>query len=161
LVPSVLGELGVRNVFHKVNLRPGKPLWFGVWNGDRSGRRSGLTYVFGLPGNPVSSLVCFEVFVRPCLRRLMGFPPAGPLTVQARLMQDHVAHGERPTYNPARLKWGTQGPEVEPVRWHGSSDLQAMVEANALAIFPGGEATYQRGALIEVIPFDRSTDGSI
>jgi molybdopterin molybdotransferase len=160
LVPSVLGELGVRNIFHKVNLRPGKPLWFGVWKGERAAGGSGLTCVFGLPGNPVSSLVCFEVFVRPALRRLLGFPLAGPPTVRARLMKDHVAHGDRPTYNPARLEAGAQGAQVEPVRWHGSSDLQAMVEANALAIFPGGGASYERGALIDVIPFDRSTDGA-
>jgi molybdopterin molybdotransferase len=160
LVPAVLAEFGVRNVFHKVNIRPGKPLWFGVWQGKRAGGDS-LTYVFGLPGNPVSSLVCFEVFVRPCLRRLMGVEPALPQPSRARLMQEHVAQGERPTYNPARLGWGDQGPRVELVRWHGSSDLQAMVEANALAIFPGGEAAYERGTLIDVIPFDRSTDGSV
>ena len=160
LVPSVLAELGVRNVFHKVNIRPGKPLWFGVLKGERVGGDS-PTYVFGLPGNPVSSLVCFEVFVRPCLRRLMGVEPALPQPLHARLMQEHVAQGERPTYNPARLGWGDQGPRVELVRWHGSSDLQAMVEANALAIFPGGEATCERGTLIDVIPFDRSTDGSV
>ena len=86
----------------------------------------------------------------------MGHRRAAPPTLQARLLQEHVAHGERPTYNPARLEWDAQS--VATVRWHGSSDLQAMVEANALAIFPGGEATYERGTLIEVIPFDRFTD---
>jgi molybdopterin molybdotransferase len=161
LVPSVLAELGVRNVFHKVNIRPGKPLWFGVWKRERADGDSRSTYVFGLPGNPVSSLVCFEVFVRPCLRRLMGFEPARPQPLLARLAQEHVAQGERPTYNPARLGWEAQGLRVELVRWHGSSDLQAMVEANALAIFLGGEATYERGTLIDVIPFGRSTDGSV
>ena len=60
-----------------------------------------------------------------------------------------------------RTRVGRPGTAVEPVRWHGSSDLQAMVEANALAVFPGGDATYERGTLIEVIPFDRSTDGSV
>ncbi|HET6328379.1 MAG TPA: gephyrin-like molybdotransferase Glp [Planctomycetaceae bacterium] len=161
LVPAELAALGVRNVFHKVHLRPGKPLWFGVWKGKPAQAGSWPTYVFGLPGNPVSSLVCFELFVRPCLRRLLGFEPAVPAPVRARLVQEHVAQGERPTYNPARLAWDAQGPRVEPVRWHGSSDLQAMVQANALAVFPGGGATYQPDTFVEVIPFDRSTDGSI
>ncbi len=161
LVPSVLAALGVRNVFHKVLMRPGKPLWFGVWERPDSQPGSRRTSVFGLPGNPVSSLVCFEVFVRSCLQRLMGHEPAGPRPVRARLTQDHVARGERPTYNPARLRWDAEGPQVTPVRWHGSSDLQAMVEANAVAVFPGGDASYERGTLIEVIPFDRSTDGSV
>lgn len=161
LVPAELAALGVRNLFHKVNMRPGKPLWFGVWKGEPSQAGTWPTYVFGLPGNPVSSLVCFEVFVRPCLRRLLGFEPAAPVPLRARLLQEHVAQGERPTYNPARLAWDAQGPCVEPVRWHGSSDLQAMVQANALALFPGGEATYERGTFVDVIPFDRSTDGSL
>jgi molybdopterin molybdotransferase len=159
LVPAELAALGVRNLFHKVDMRPGKPLWFGVWKGEPAQAGSWPTYVFGLPGNPVSSLVCFEVFVRPCLCRLLGLEPAVPAPVRARLLQEHVAQGERPTYNPARLAWDAQGPWVEPVRWHGSSDLQAMVQANALALFPGGGATYKRGAFVDVIPFDRSTDG--
>src|SRR5262249_12513264 len=60
LVPGVLQELGVRAHFHKVALKPGKPLFFGTREG---------VLVFGLPGNPVSSFVCFELFVRPALRR--------------------------------------------------------------------------------------------
>ena len=67
LVPGVLAELGVEQVFHKVALRPGKPLWFGV---KHDGERHVL--VFGLPGNPVSSLVCFELFVRPAIAALAG-----------------------------------------------------------------------------------------
>jgi molybdopterin molybdotransferase len=161
LVPTELAALGVRNVFHKVLMRPGKPLWFGVWERPDARPGSRRTYVFGLPGNPVSSLVCFEVFVRSCLQRLLGHEPARPQPVRARLTQDHVARGERPTYNPARLRWDAEGPQVTPARWHGSSDLQAMVEANAVAVFPGGDASYERGTLIEVIPFDRSTDGSV
>ena len=62
LVPKVFQELGVRQVFHKVSVKPGKPVWFGVRS--EAGRP---TLVFGLPGNPVSSLVCFELFVRPAL----------------------------------------------------------------------------------------------
>ena len=63
----MLTELGVEQVFHKVRLKPGKPLWFGVLTA-----QAGETLVFGLPGNPVSSLVCFELFVRPALARLAG-----------------------------------------------------------------------------------------
>ncbi len=80
LVPGVLAELGVEQVFHKIRLKPGKPLWFGVQQAD-----GGDTLVFGLPGNPVSSLVCFELFVRPAIARLAG-RDGGMLTeTQARL----------------------------------------------------------------------------
>src|SRR5205823_9213416 len=72
LVPGVLEELGVQAHFHKVALKPGKPVFFGTRNG---------TSVFGLPGNPVSALVCFELFVRPAIRRLAGHAKSGPFFV--------------------------------------------------------------------------------
>src|SRR5207249_11246078 len=65
-VPKILRELGVREVFHKVSIKPGKPLWFGY--ADRPKR----TFVFGVPGNPVSTAVVFEMLVRPALRKLSG-----------------------------------------------------------------------------------------
>jgi molybdopterin molybdotransferase len=156
LVPSELASLGVRNIFHKVNIRPGKPLWFGVWTrtGEAAKSGRGPAYVFGLPGNPVSSLVCFELFVRSCLRRLRGLEPAEPQPIPARLAAEHVARGERPTYNPARVTWDRGGLRVEAVPWHGSSDLQATIDANAMAVFPGGEATYSVGDAVDVILWD-------
>jgi molybdopterin molybdotransferase len=156
LVPSELASLGVRNVLHKVNMRPGKPLWFGVWNrsGNPSIKDGGVTYVFGLPGNPVSSLICFELFVRSCMRRLRGWEPAEPQVISARLAADHVARGERPTYNPARVSWDGSGLSVEPVRWHGSSDLQATVDANAMAVFTSGDTMYSAGQSVDVILWD-------
>ena len=69
LVPDTLASLGVRKVFHKINLKPGKPLWFGV-AAARGGRPGAL--VFGLPGNPVSGLVGFMLLVRPALAALAG-----------------------------------------------------------------------------------------
>jgi molybdopterin molybdotransferase len=156
LVPSELASIGVRNIFHKINIRPGKPLWFGVWNSSGEAAKSGRgpAYVFGLPGNPVSSLVCFELFVRSCLRRLRGCEPAEPQPIPARLAAEHVARGERPTYNPARVIWDRGGLSVEAVPWHGSSDLQATVDANAMAVFPGGDATYSVGDAVDVILWD-------
>ena len=65
LVPRVLADLGVEQIFHKLNLKPGKPLWFGV------ARAAGdPTLVFGLPGNPMSSFVCCELFVRPAIAQI-------------------------------------------------------------------------------------------
>jgi molybdopterin molybdotransferase len=67
LAPGVLNDVGVRQIFHKIQLKPGKPLWFGVVES-----KDAKKLVFGLPGNPVSSLVCFELFVRPAIARLAG-----------------------------------------------------------------------------------------
>ena len=69
----------------------------------------GATLVFGLPGNPVSALVCFELFVRPALRRLRGHADAGPRWVQAVLAEDFAYRTDRPTYHPARLEVGAAG----------------------------------------------------
>jgi molybdopterin molybdotransferase len=145
LVPSELEAAGVRQVFHKVEVKPGKPVWFGEL---REGSES--RFVFGLPGNPVSSLVCFELFARTALRRLMGVEPAEPQPVRARLEQPHVARGDRPTYHPARLSWSENGPTVRTVRWHGSSDLCGTLEANAMALFPAGDAEYASGSVVDV-----------
>lgn len=142
LVPAQLERLGVRPVFHKVNLKPGKPLWFGVQDGadDRH------TLVFGLPGNPVSSLVCFELFVRPAIERLRGLRGDGLRRASARLTQPHPQRGERATYWPARL----DASRVTPLSWKGSGDLRTLVDANCLAHFPAGERMFQPGDEVEV-----------
>jgi len=147
LVPSELSAAGVQQVFHKVNVKPGKPVWFGTLEKSPTER----TLVFGLPGNPVSSLVCFELFVRTALRRLMSFAAAEPVSVKARLTQAHTTKGDRPTYQPARLEWRSDGPAVTAVPWVGSSDLRATVAANSMALFPIGDQAYDAGSVVDVI----------
>ena len=147
LVPGVLRSLQVRQVFHKIQLKPGKPLWFGVRD---TARQRAL--VFGLPGNPVSSLVCFALFVRPALDALAGRAPLERSTL-AELTADYTQHGERTTYHPARLVGGPDGPRVTPLSWRGSGDLRTLVDANALAIFPAGSRQYAAGEVIRVLRF--------
>ena len=157
LVPSELQSAGVRQVFHKVWVKPGKPLWFGVLDrpdNASAGGRQARRFVFGLPGNPVSSMTCFELFARTAIRRMMGIEPAEPQPVRARLTEAHLARGDRPTYHPARLDWEDSGPVVRPVTWHGSADLRSTVEANAMALFPGGEKTHQPGEVLDVIAWE-------
>ncbi|QDT15699.1 molybdopterin molybdotransferase MoeA [Alienimonas californiensis] len=132
LVPGVLADCGVRQVFHKVNVKPGKPLWFGVHDGD--GRP---TAVFGLPGNPVSSLTGFELFVRPALRRLAGRSSRTPRRLRARLTEAVANRGDRPLYRPVRLTPTPEGLAAEPVRWAGSGDLHGAAGANGAALIPG------------------------
>jgi molybdopterin molybdotransferase len=144
LVPAVLAELGVRQVFHKIEMKPGKPLWFGV------AKNSAL--VFGLPGNPVSSLVCFELFVKPAIARIAGryWQPPHP-TRPAKLTQEFTHRGDRPTYWPAVVVASPDGALVEPKPWHGSADLRGFAGANALVAFPAGERRYQPGDMVDVL----------
>ncbi|WP_459556416.1 molybdopterin molybdotransferase MoeA [Lacunimicrobium album] len=147
LVPPTLKALGVTEVFHKIQLKPGKPLWFGVYNHPNNGN---TCYVFGLPGNPVSSLVCFELFVRPTIEKLMGLPGFPLPMITATLKSDASHHGDRPTYHPASLEWTATGPEVQTVPWKGSSDLSATIAANCTIAFPAGTAHYPVGSQVQV-----------
>lgn len=150
LVPGVLADLGVRQVFHKVNIKPGKPMWFGVHAADGPAK-----LVFGLPGNPVSSLVCFELFVRPALRVLAGQHFSPRATIIARLAAPFTHRGDRPTYYPARATVGRDGYTVEPLAWQGSGDLRTLASANALIHFTGGDKTYSTGDVVDVSFFER------
>jgi molybdopterin molybdotransferase len=145
LVPGVLRELGVEAHFHKVEMKPGKPVFFGT-------RSDSL--VFGLPGNPVSALVCFELFVRPALRRLLGHADPGPHLISAELAEDFAYRTDRPTYYPARLEPSGQGWSVRPVAWFGSADLRGMAQANALVLLPSGDHRHEAGQAFSVLPLD-------
>jgi molybdopterin molybdotransferase len=142
LVPGVLQDLGVTAHVHKVAMKPGKPVFFGTHPG-------GL--VFGLPGNPVSSLVCFELFVRPALQRLRGFADPGPRLVQAVLAEDFPYRTDRPTYHPAQLETAGHEWHVRPVPWFGSADLRGLARANAFVVFPEGEHQHRRGQVFPVL----------
>lgn len=150
LVPGVLAELGVRQVFHKVNIKPGKPLWFGV---HAAGGASKL--VFGLPGNPVSSLVCFELFVRPALRAMAGQAFSPRATIPARLAAPFQHRGDRPTFYPAKATADGHGYTVAPLAWQGSGDLRTLASANAFIHFAAQEKAYLAGDIVALSFFDR------
>ena len=142
LVPQVLGNIGVETVFHRVNLRPGKPLWFGLIR-----QESRRTCVFGLPGNPVSSLVCFVLFVVPAMRKMVGLPPE-LRRARSVLAEPQSIKGNRPTYFPA--KHTSQDGKIVPLAWKGSADLRTIVEADCLAYLPGPRE-FAAGDTVETI----------
>ncbi|HEX6963876.1 MAG TPA: gephyrin-like molybdotransferase Glp [Lacipirellula sp.] len=142
LVPGVLAELGVEEKFHQVRIKPGKPLWFGVRD---EGQRRVL--VFGLPGNPVSTLVSYRSFVLPALRALAGAQFSPPVTDRRPLSTPFEHRGGRPTYHPCRRN----GDTVEPLAWKGSADLATLTRADCLAAMPPGDYRLEAGAEVEVI----------
>jgi len=148
LVPKILHELGVRQVFHKVCVKPGKPIWFGVREGNAK-----PTYVFGLPGNPVSSLVGYQLFVRAAIRKMTGRsmemqPSTGELSAA------HQTRGNRPTYWPAKcVHDGTSVRKFHPLVWRGSSDLFALGEAEGLIFFPADTNEHPVGEQVQFFPF--------
>jgi molybdopterin molybdotransferase len=144
LVPGVLQEAGVVAHFHKVEMKPGKPVFFGM---------RGSTLVFGLPGNPVSSFVCFELFVRLALRKLRGYADAGPSYVRAILTESFPYRTDRPTFHPALLTL-TDGFRVHATPWFGSPDLRGLLRANALLVLPAGDQPNAAGQLCSVLPLE-------
>lgn len=154
LVPQVMAELGVKLVFHKVALRPGRPLWFGVH--DRDEHR---VLVFGLPGNPVSSFVCFELFARPAIAALAGRGFVGLPTCAARLSHDYDHAAGRAACLPARLadaiaSLGEGTPRlagVEILPWHGSADLATLAQANGLVHLAAERVRLAAGTLVDVL----------
>jgi molybdopterin molybdotransferase len=152
LVPDLLRQAGVAAHFHKVELKPGKPVFFGTARRFDGGAP---TLVFGLPGNPVSVLVCFELFVRPALRRLCGHTDPGPHFVPAALAEDFSYRSDRPTYHPAHVTLGASGSwVVRPVPWFGSADLRALTQANALMVIPPGDQRHRAGHSFDVLMVD-------
>jgi molybdopterin molybdotransferase len=146
LVPGVLAELEVQQVFHKVSLRPGRPLWFGTY---ASATHRAL--VFGLPGNPVSSFVCFELFVRPAIAAMCGRGFVGAPQIPARLGHDYDHNGRRAACLPARLSSLPSGPRVEILPWLGSADLAALARANGLVRLPAEPMHLPAGAPVDVL----------
>jgi molybdopterin molybdotransferase len=144
-VPDVLRELGVEAHFHKVRMKPGKPMLFGT-RGDR--------LVFGLPGNPVSSFVGFELFVRPALQKMTGEAIPGPTFVPVPLATDLVAENDRPTFAPATLKCTPDGLRVQHVGWFGSADLRGLLATDALIALPAGVVSYTAGSTVPTLPLD-------
>ena len=149
LVPAQLEAAGVQQVFHKIRLKPGKPLWFGILHSEQH-----HCLVFGLPGNPVSSMVCFEVFVRPALEKMAGLPPHGARNQTATLTKDFTVRGDRPTYLPSTMVRTETGLNATPVAWGGSADLRSTAEANGVCCLEPGEPGYSAGASVPVICWD-------
>jgi len=142
LVETILRELGAEFCFDAVAIRPGKPAVFG---------RCGETIVFGLPGNPVSTMVTFELFVAPAMDLLSG-AEARPLPLlEARL---GAALHEKPGlthFLPARVEWHATTAEVRPLKWQGSGDIAALAKANCFLVVPADRAEVQIGELVSVL----------
>ena len=143
LVRRILGELGVEEVFWGVAVKPGKPLAFGV---------RGSTLVFGLPGNPVSSLVGAEVFVRPALLALQGAKVPGPVFFEGRLAAAVRRNSHRDEFVRATSAASENGVLLYPVRGQESHMIARAAAADALVLAPRGEGELGAGESVRYLP---------
>jgi molybdopterin molybdotransferase len=147
LVEQVLASFEAKMFFTGAQIQPGKPVVFGA-----VARKDGTTPFFGLPGNPVSTMVTFHLFARPVLDALAGAKPQ-PLTfVQARLKSEITTKTGLTRFLPAQLAGTQQQPEVELLRWHGSGDLMAVARANCYIVVPPGREKFAAGEMIAILP---------
>jgi molybdopterin molybdotransferase len=145
LVGRAFEAIGVEPVLHKVAIKPGKPIWFGM-HGQRP--------VFALPGNPVSCLICHEVFVRPALAKMES---ADPEEWRERLRLGRW-EGPSPRPNPRQQNLPVRVTEdasgvlaLTPLDWSSSADIVGLAAADGMAVVPPGE-TIERGAIIPFRP---------
>jgi len=143
LVRRVEAELGVEEVFWRVAVKPGKPVSFGV---------RGDTLVFGLPGNPVSSLVGCELFVKPALLALQGAAEPLPRFEQGRLARAVRRNSARDELLRARSRLDQDGVVLEPLDGQESHMIARAAAADALVLAPLGEGELEAGSVVGYLP---------
>jgi len=142
LVESALKAMGAEFFFDAVAIRPGKPAVFGMCQ-----RKP----VFGLPGNPVSTMVTFELFVAPAIDLLSGAEAHALPLMEARLAE---AMKEKPGlthFLPARVEWRGTMPEVKALKWQGSGDIAALAKANCFLVVPADREKLETGESVPVL----------
>jgi molybdopterin molybdotransferase len=140
LVPAIMQENGIEILFDAIAMKPGKPTTFGV---------SPTGYCFGLPGNPVSTFIQFELLVKPFLGKLMGYAIRPVWTVLPLAETISRKDTEREAWIPVTI---TDNGEVRPNEYHGSAHINALCRTDGLLTVPIGVASIEKGALVRVRP---------
>jgi molybdopterin molybdotransferase len=148
LVEPVLTQFDAEFFFTGARIQPGRPVVFGRARPESAGK---ATYFFGLPGNPVSTMVTFEIFVRPLLDALSGAAPGKLRFLQARLAAEVRTKTGLTRFLPGRLSGEFDRTEVELVRWQGSGDVAAMARANCFLVVPPDRERLAAGEMVSVL----------
>lgn len=142
LVPKVLLSLGVKQIFHKVRIKPGKPVFFG---------KTDKCLVFGLPGNPLSNFVGFELFVKTAVKKMTGQNEIVPEFNEGIINEKFTHKGDRINFYPAEYKIEEGQVSVCPVHSNGSADISSLSKANCFLIGEIGKKEYNAGDKIKFL----------
>jgi len=145
-VHQVIKEEEGELLFHKVAVKPGKPVL---------AARRGNQLIIGLPGNPVSSLVAFQIFVHPVIRRMQGFGAATPQPVRAKLVEGISQKPGRLFFKPGKLVHEGGPLSVRPLETRGSADLVGAARADALIQVPADCERLEKGEIVDALLLDR------
>lgn len=146
LVEQVLSEMHAEFCFTGVRIQPGKPAVFGSIPSDE-----GNKYFFGLPGNPVSTMVIFELFARPMIEALAGLQPKKLIFLHAKLNSDFKTKTGLKRFLPARLSGEFDHAEVELVPWQGSGDIAATARANCYVVIQPDREQIAAGEWVPIL----------
>jgi molybdopterin molybdotransferase len=137
-IPAVMEQAGVKILFSRINVQPGKPTTFGIHPD---------AVVFGLPGNPVSSFTQFELLVRPLICKMMGYD-LNPVTIQLPMKVAFTRRmAERHAFIPVII---TSDNMVSPVEYHGSAHISALSLADGIITLPAGIERIEKGEIVSV-----------
>lgn len=142
LIGKVAAEQGLDLAFHKIAMRPGKPLMAGKLNGKP---------MLGLPGNPVSAIICGMLFMQPLIAAMQGLDDSRPL-LKARLARDLPAEGNRQHYLRATLQAGNDLPLIRPFPSQDSARLSLMARADVLLVRPANDPPRVAGDIVDFMP---------
>jgi molybdopterin molybdotransferase len=142
LVPEILKDVGARLLFHRVRIKPGKPLLFA---------RRGACHIFGIPGNPVSNLTTFHMFIKPALLKLMGRVDYLPRFLHAQLEEEVHRKGSRTHILPSRYRITEGAIWVQPLKLNGSADIVGCSGSNALVLIDRSRRTVHREETVEAM----------
>jgi molybdopterin molybdotransferase len=136
-IPGALIKLGAQEVFHKVKQRPGKPLWFGIAEENKT--------VFGLPGNPVSSLICLHRYVLPSLWKSIGIN-AAEQRPYAVLEEDYKFEKELTCFLPVKITYSNDGTTtVKPITLSGSGDFTSLAKSTGFIELDENTSHFEKG----------------
>lgn len=141
-IPQVLEHYGVEKLFHKVKIRPGKPIWFG---------KKGKQLVFGLPGNPVSCRVIFKVFVEPCIQKMMGLAPKEKFYLP--LSDTKTKKHDLKEFFGANLLTVDRQTYLAPIKSNGSGDFIHLIHTSGLGIIEESQKSLNKNDFVEYIPW--------
>jgi molybdopterin molybdotransferase len=151
LVEQVLAELHVEFFFTGAKIQPGRPVVFGKCASPAQGLAKPAAYFFGLPGNPVSTMVTFELFARPMLEALAGMSPCKLVFVYAKLKSEIRVKPGLKRFLPAILSGEFENSEVALVPWQGSGDVAATARANCYIAIPPDRERISPGEFVAVM----------
>ncbi|MEM9834646.1 MAG: molybdopterin molybdotransferase MoeA [Bacteroidota bacterium] len=143
-VPVALEQLGVKKLFHRVKQRPGKPFWFGV--------KGNQNVVFALPGNPVSTFMCFHRYVQPWLEKNLG---VAATTTQWAALSENVKFEPELTYFLTVMAQSDENGQLlaKPIQGHGSGDFANLLHCNGFLELPADRSHFRQGEAFPFIPF--------